>query len=236
MAILQRPYAGQVKNLTPPAAGCGGWFLAVGGVICCGRWAAGLAGCGVGRCWRWAAGCCEVWQGVQAVQLVGCGVIGAALAVLILPGAGGGRNIHALRPALPGYFPAFPRGGRRQRPARAGLLIRQAIRCSGQAAGPAAGRWAKEKGQGRRRGVRCCSGLWSALAAMVPAGCVPVPVVGLICWRCRWAWSALAPFPLAAFQRHGWRWRCSVRVNFAVCRRGQILHLTGVRSRCRALT
>ena len=63
-----------------------------------------------------------------------------------------------------------------------------------------------------------------------------VPVVGLICWRCRWAWSALAPFPLAAFQRHGWRWRCSIRVNFAVCRRGQILHLTGVRSRCRALT
>lgn len=227
MAILQRPYAGQVKNLTPPAAGCGVWFLAVGGVICCGRWAAGLAGCGVGRCWRWAAGCCEVWQGVQAVQLVGCGVIGAALAVLILPGAGGGRNIHALCSALPGYFPAFPRGGRRQHPARAGLLIRQA----GQA-----GRWAKEKGQGRRRGVRCCSGLWSALAAMVPAGCVPVPVVGLICWRCRWAWSALAPFPLAAFQRHGWRWRCSIRVNFAVCRRGQILHLTGVRSRCRALT
>ena len=82
MAILQRPYAGQVKNLTPPAAGCGGWFLAVGGVICCGRWAAVLAGCGVGRCWRWAAGCCEVWQGVQAVQLCGlrghrCGAGGA---------------------------------------------------------------------------------------------------------------------------------------------------------------
>ena len=37
--------------------------------------------------------------------------IGAALAVLILPGAGGGRNIRVLRPALPGYFPAFPRGG-----------------------------------------------------------------------------------------------------------------------------
>lgn len=58
--------------------------MAVGGVICCSRWAAGLAGCGVGRCWRWAAGCCEVWQGVQAVQLVGCGVIGAALAVLLV--------------------------------------------------------------------------------------------------------------------------------------------------------
>lgn len=227
MAILQRPYAGQVKNLTPPAAGCGGCFLAVGGVICCGRWRQGWRGCGVSRCWRWAAGCCEVWQGVQAVQLVGCGVIGAALAVLILPGAGGGRNIRVLCPALPGYFPAFPRGGCRQHPARAGLLIWQA----GQA-----GRRRKRKGQGRRHGVRCCSGLWSALAAMVPAGCVPVPVVWLICWRCRWAWSALAPFPLSAFQRHGWRWRCSIRANFAVCRRGQILHLTGVRSRCRALT
>lgn len=71
--------------------------MAVGGVICCGRWAAGLAGCGVGRCWRWAAGCCEVWQGVQAVQLVGCGVIGAALAVLLvsvllLAGGAGGRG------------------------------------------------------------------------------------------------------------------------------------------------
>lgn len=97
MAILQRPYAGQVKNLTPPAAGCGGRFLAVGGVICCGRWAAGLAGCGVGRCWRWAAGCCEVWQGVQAVQLCGlrghrCGA-GVAVGVgLLLAGGAGGRG------------------------------------------------------------------------------------------------------------------------------------------------
>lgn len=181
------------------------------------------------------AGCCEVWRcwllavgNGQAVQLMGCGVIGAALAVLILPGAGGGRNIRVLRPALPGYFPAFPRGG----------ATPSACRAADPAglAGGRRGRWAKEKGQGRRRGVRCCSGLWSALAAMVPAGCVPVPVVGLICWRCRWAWSALAPVPLSAFQRHGWRWRCSIRVNFAVCRRGQILHLTGVRSRCRALT
>ena len=211
MAILQRPYAGQVKNLTPPAAGCGGWFLAVGWVICCGRWAAGLAGCGVGRCWRWAAGCCEVWQGVQAVQLVGCGVIGAALAVLLVSvcfwlavRVGGviccGGGVPAGSSTGPGRHRSAP--------------IRQAIRCSGQAAGPAAGRWAKEKGQGRRRGVRCCSGLWSALAAMVPAGCVPVQEVGLICWRCRWAWSALAPFPLSAFQRHGWRCRCSIRAGF----------------------
>lgn len=190
MAILQRPYAGQVKNLTPPAAGCGGWFLAVGGVICCGRWAAGLAGCGVGRCWRWAAGCCDVWQGVQAVQLVGCGVIGAALAVPVLPGAGGWRNIRVPRPALPGYFPAFPRGGRRQHPARAGLLIRQA----GQA-----GRRRKRKrpGQTARRalllwplvctggngsgGVRPGAGGGADLLA-VPVGMVSagtVPAVGV---------------------------------------------------------
>lgn len=190
MAILQRPYAGHVKNLTPPAVGCGGWFLAVGGVICCGRWAAGLAGCGVGRCWRWAAGCCEVWQGVQAVQLVGCGVIGAALAVPVLPGAGGWRNIRVPRPALPGYFPAFPRGGRRQRPARAGLLIRQA----GQA-----GRRRKRKrpGQTARRalllwplvctggngsgGVRPGAGGGADLLA-VPVGMVSagtVPAVGV---------------------------------------------------------
>lgn len=190
MAILQRPYAGQVKNLTPPAAGCGRWFLAVGGVICCGRWAAGLAGCGVGRCWRWAAGCCEVWQGVQAVQLVGCGVIGAALAVPVLPGAGGWRNIRVPRPALPGYFPAFPRGGRRQHPARAGLLIRQA----GQA-----GRRRKRKrpGQTARRalllwplvctggngsgGVRPGAGGGADLLA-VPVGMVSagtVPAVGV---------------------------------------------------------
>ena len=107
------------------------------------------------------------------MQLVGCGVIGAALAVLLVS-----------------------------------VCFWLAVRVGGV--------------------ICCCGG--------VPAGCVPVPVVGLICWRCRWAWSALAPFPLAAFQRHGWRWRCSIRVNFAVCRRGQILHLTGVRSRCRALT
>lgn len=190
MAILQRPYAGQVKDLTPPAAGCGGWFLAVGGVICCGRLAAGLAGCGVGRCWRWAAGCCEVWQGVQAVQLVGCGVIGAALAVPVLPGAGGWRNIRVPRPALPGYFPAFPRGGRRQHPARAGLLIRQA----GQA-----GRRRKRKrpGQTARRalllwplvctggngsgGVRPGAGGGADLLA-VPVGMVSagtVPAVGV---------------------------------------------------------
>lgn len=114
----------------------------------------------------------------------------AALAVLILPGAGGGRNIHALCPALPGYFPAFPRGGCRQHPARAGLLIRQA----GQA-----GRRRKRKrpGQTARRalllwplvctggngsgGVRPGAGGGADLLA-VPVGMVSagtVPAVGV---------------------------------------------------------
>lgn len=71
------------------------------------------------RRWRWC------------VVIVGGGLLlawssGAALAVLIFPGAGGGRNIRVLCPALPGYFPAFPRGGCQQHPARAGGLIRQA--------------------------------------------------------------------------------------------------------------
>lgn len=185
MAILQRPYAGQVKNLTPPAAGCGGWFLAVGGVICCGRWAAGLAGCGVGRCWRWAAGCCEVWQGVQAVQLVGCGVIGAALAVLIHAGAGGGRNIQVLRPALPGYFPAFPRGGCRQHPARAGVLIRQA-----------AGLEDGQKKKARAGGAVCAAAL--AFGLRWRGGAAPGAS------RCRW-WAVVVCSPVPVPVRC-WHW------------------------------
>lgn len=125
------------------------------------------------RRWRLRC-CCEVWQGWQAVGavqvgqgwrwcvvIVGGGLLlawssGAALAVLILPGAGGGRNIRVLCPALPGYFPAFPRGGCRQHPARAGLLIWQA----GQA-----GRRRKRKGQG--------GGAWCAAA-----------LVFCLHWRC----------------------------------------------------
>ena len=124
------------------------------------------------RRWRLRC-CCEVWQGwraVGAVQvgqgwrwcvvIVGGGLLlawssGAALAVLILPGAGGGRNIHALCPALPGYFPAFPRGGTTPSACRA------ADPAGGRRAG---GRRRKRKRPGRRRVVRCCSGLLSALA------------------------------------------------------------------------
>ena len=179
----------------------GSFFLGGGAGGCAGAVRSGKAGrlwalCRW-RCWRWC------------VVIVGGGLLlawssGAALAALILPGAGGGQ-CDLLRRRCAGVVIGTTAA---QRPARAGLLIRQA----GQAVGVKA--WAKEKGQGRRRGVRCCSGLWSALAAMVPAGCVPVPVVGLICWRCRWAWSALALFQPQRFQRHGWRWRCSIRAGF----------------------
>ena len=44
----------------------------------------------------------------------------------------------------------------------------------------------------------------AALAAVLLAGTAPKAAeIG-----------ALAPFPLAAFQRHGWRWRCSIRAGF----------------------
>ena len=118
-----------------------------------------LGGGAGGLRWR-----CEVWQGWQAVGavqvvqvwrwcvvIVGGGLLlawssGAALAALILPGAGGGR-CDLLRLRCAGVVIGTTAA---HRPARAGLLIRQA----GQAAGR--GRWAKEKGQG--------GGAWCAAA------------------------------------------------------------------------
>lgn len=224
--------------------GCCGVDHPAGGSDAGGRWAAlvGLSfpvgGAGGWRC------CCEVWQGLQVVGAVQVGqgwrwcvviVCGglllawsscAALAVLILPGAGGGRNIHALCPALPGYFPAFPRGGCRQRPARAGLLIRQA----GQA-----GRRGKRKRPGRRRVVRCCSGLLSAVVVQsaAPGASRCISWAAGVCspFRCRGAGAGTDPGATVPAGNvpawHGLRWRCSIRCVFAVCRRGQILHFTG---------
>lgn len=171
--------------------GAAGWII---------RRAAAMQAAAGGRRWlacpprwrRWRLRCCcEVWQGWQAVGAVQvgqgwrwCVVIGggglllawssgAALAVLVLPGAGGGRNIRVLCPALPGYFPAFPRGGRRQHPARAGLLIRQA----GQVAGGKARQ--KKKARAAARGALL---LWPSVCggsgAICCAGCVPVHIVG----------------------------------------------------------
>jgi hypothetical protein len=218
--------------------GAAGWIIrqAAGGR----RWRACLP-----RWQRWRlCCCCEVWQGWQAVGavqagqgwrwcvVIWCGGLllawssGAALAVLILPGAGGGRNIHALCPALPGYFPAFPRGGCRQHPARAGLLIRQA----GQA-----GRRRKRKRPGRRRVVRCCSGLLSALAVRSAApgasrciswaaGSAPCSGAGLLVL----ALIRAQRFQLATFQ-HGTACACGAPSGAFLSRRrrGQILHFTG---------
>ena len=146
--------------------GAAGWII---------RQAAAMQAAAGGRRWRacpprwrrWRLRCCcEVWQGWQAVGavqvgqgwrwcvvIVGGGLLlavssGAALAVLILPGAGCGRNIHALCPALPGYFPAFPRGGTTP---SACLAADPAGRAGGRREGKA-----KEKDQG--------GGAWCAAA------------------------------------------------------------------------
>lgn len=195
------------------------------------------------RRWRLRC-CCEVWQGWQAVGAVQvgqgwrwCVVIGggglllawssgAALAVLVLPGAGGGRNIHALCPALPGYFPAFPRGGTTPSACRAADP-------AGRAGGKA-WKMGKRKRPGRRRVVRCCSGLLSALAVRSAApgasrciswaaGSAPRSGAGLLVP----ALIRAQRFRLHLIRLHGCRWRCSIRCVFAVCRRGQILHFTG---------
>ena len=224
--------------------GAAGWII---------RQAAAVQAAAGGRRWwacpprwrRWRLRCCcEVWQGWQAVGavqvgqgwrwcvvVVGGGLLlawslGAALAVLILPGAGGGCNIHALCPALPGYFPAFPRGDTTPSACRAADP-------AGRAGGKA-WKMGKRKRPGRRRVVRCCSGLLSALAVRSAApgasrciswaaGSAPRSGAGLLAL----ALIRAQRFRLHLIRLHGLRWRCSIRCVFAVCRRGQILHFTG---------
>lgn len=192
------------------------------------------------RRWRLRCCCCEVWQGWQAVGavqagqgwrwcvVIWCGGLllawssGAALAVLILPGAGG-RRCDLLRRRCAGVVIGTTAA---QFPARAGLLIRQA----GQA-----GRQGKRKRPGRRRVVRCCSGLLSALAvrSAAPGASRCISWAAVVCspFRCRAAGAGTDPGATAPAGNvpawHGLRWRCSIRCVFAVCRRGQILHLTG---------
>ena len=209
--------------------GAAGWII---------RQAAAMQAAG-GRRWRacpprwrrWRLRCCcevwQVWQAVGAVQVgqgwrwggvivCGGGLLawssGAALAVLILPGAGGGR-CDLLRLLGAGVVIGTTAA---QRPARAGLLIRQ----GGQAA--RRGRWAKEKGQGRRRGVRCCSGLLSALAVRSAAPgasrCISWAVAVCSPFRCRAAGAGTDPGATVPAGNvpawHGLRWRCSIRCVF----------------------
>lgn len=195
------------------------------------------------RRWRLRC-CCEVWQGWQAVGavqvgqgwrwcvvIVGGGLLlawssGAALAVLILPGAGGGR-CDLLRLRCAGVVivatAATPSACRSADPAG---------RAGGRRAG---GRRRKRKRPGRRRVVRCCSGLLSALAVRSAAsgasrciswaaGSVPRSGAGLLAL----ALIRAQRFRLATFQRGT---ACAGGAPSGAFlsrrRRGQILHFTG---------
>ena len=155
------------------------------------------------RRWRLRC-CCEVWQGWQAVGAVQvvhgwrwcvvivCGGLllawssGAALAVLILPGAGGGR-CDLLRLRCAGVVivatAATPSACRAADPA-------------GRAGGKA-GRRRKRKRPGRRRVVCCCSGLLSALAVRSAAPgasrCISWAVAVCSLFRCRAAGAGADP-------------------------------------------
>ena len=218
--------------------GAAGWII---------RQAAAMQAAG-GRRWRacpprwrrWRLRCCcEVWQGWQAVGavqmgqgwrwcvvIVGGGLLlawssGAALAVLILPGAGGGRcDLLRLRGAgvVIVATATTPSACRAADPAgRAGGKARQ-----------------KKKARAAARGALL---LWPSVCtggAICCAGCVPVHIVGGgVCspFRCRAAGTGTDPGATVPAGNvpawHGLRWRCSIRCVFAVCRRGQILHFTG---------
>lgn len=191
------------------------------------------------RRWRLRC-CCEVWQGWQAVGavqvgqvwrwcvvIVGGGLLlawssGAALAVLILPGAGGVR-CGLLRRRAGVVIVATAA----QRPARAWLLIRQA----GQAGRRAGG--AKEKGQGG--GAWCAAALAFFLhwrcdllrrgrpgAYRGRRGSAPRSGAGLL------ALIRAQRFQLATFQ-HGTACAGGAPSGAFLSRRrrGQILHFTG---------
>ena len=150
---------------------------------------------------RWR---CEVWQGWQAVGAVqvvqgwrwcvvivcGGGLLawssGAALAVLILPGAGGGR-CDLLRLRCAGVVivatAATPSACRSADPA-------------GRAGGKA-WKMGKRKRPGRRRVVRCCSGLLSALVvrSAAPGASRCISWAAGVCspFRCRAAGAGTDP-------------------------------------------
>ena len=177
------------------------------------------------RRWRLRC-CCEVWQGWQAVGAVQvgqswrwcvvivCGGLllawssGAALAVLILPGAGGGRcDLLRLRGA--------------------GVVIVATVTApsacrAADPAGRAGGKAAQKKKA--RAAARCALLLWPSVCtggAICCAGCVPVHIVGGgVCspFRCRAAGAGTDPGATVPAGNvpawHGLRWRCSIRCVF----------------------
>lgn len=186
--------------------GAAGWII---------RQAAAMQAAAGGRRWRacpprwrrWRLRCCcEVWQGWQAVGavqvvqgwrwcvvIVGGGLLlawssGAALAVLILPGAGGGRrDLLRLRRRCAGVVivatAATPSACRSADPA-------------GRAGGKA-WKMGKRKRPRRRRVVRCCSGLLSALAvrSAAPGASRCISWAAGVCspFRCRGAGAGTDP-------------------------------------------
>ena len=169
----------------------------------------------VGR--QWAGGAADGLRGHR------CGA-GAGAGLLLAGGAGGRGDL--LRWWCAGVV--IVRAARSS--GRAGLLP---IRQAGQECGRA-GRWAKEKGQG--------GGAWcaAALAFCLRWRCNLLRRVHPGAYRGRWRSAPRSGsdllalvliraqrFRLHLIQLHGCRWRCSIRCVFAVCRRGQILYLTG---------
>lgn len=165
-------------------------------LICCGRQAAGLRGAllmmgaGGGR-WLLIC-CCEVWRcrcagNGQAVQLMGC--------VVIWRGAGGADPSRCRRQAVRSAAAAVRWRGHRDN----GGTSPSACRAADPAgrAGGQAGRRRKRKRPGRRRVVRCCSGLLSALAVRSAAPgasrCISWAVVVCSPFRCRAAGSGTDP-------------------------------------------
>lgn len=190
-----------------------------------------------GRCWRacpprwrrWRLRCCcEVWQGWQAVGAVQVGQGWRWCVVIVCGGlllawssgaalAGLSFRVQVAAGAICCGCGVLARSSwqRRQHPARAGLLIRQA----GQAA--RRGRWAKEKGQGG--GAWCAAALafclhWRCdlLRRVHPGayrgrrGSAPRSGAGLLAL----ALIRVQRFRLHLIRLHGLRWRCFIRFVF----------------------
>ena len=164
-----------------------------------------------GRLWalcRWAG--LALVRGHRGRRSAAGVVIWCGAGGLVLPGAGG-RRCDLLRLRCAGVVivatAATPSGWRAADPA-------------GRAGGQA-GRCGKRKRPGRRRVVRCCSGLLSALAVRSAAPgasrCISWAAGSAPCsgaWLLSLALIRAQRFRLHLIRLHGLRWRCSIRCVF----------------------